>query len=49
MVRSVKLSDGTSIPWLAYGNGSGQAGGKSSEGFSKLGQQALDAGFVHIG
>ncbi|KAF8058514.1 NADP-dependent oxidoreductase domain-containing protein [Lyophyllum atratum] len=41
---SVQLLDGTSIPWLAWGNGSGQANKVPVEG----GRQALATGIRHI-
>ncbi|KAG5641349.1 hypothetical protein DXG03_005455 [Asterophora parasitica] len=43
-IPSFKLLDGTSIPWLAWGNGSGQAKKAAVE----AGQQALAAGIRHI-
>jgi len=44
MVKAFKLLDGTSIPWLAYGNGSGAA----DKTFPQIGGISLDAGFTHL-
>jgi len=43
-VPSFKLNDGTSIPWPAWGNGTGQAKRDPVEG----GLQALATGIRHI-
>lgn len=41
---SFKLLDGTTIPWLAWGNGTGDAGKNAVE----CGHLALEAGIRHI-
>ena len=41
---SIPLSDGTSVPWLAWGNGSGNARNNAVE----CGQIALESGIRHI-
>jgi diketogulonate reductase-like aldo/keto reductase len=40
MVRTLKLSDGTTIPALAWGNGTG--------GIEKSGQKAIDLGVLAL-
>lgn len=44
MSTSFRLLDGTSIPWLAWGNGTGQAKKDAIES----GKLALEAGIRHI-
>lgn len=43
-VTSFKLLDGTSIPWLGWGNGTGEANVHPV----KYGALALDSGVLHI-
>lgn len=43
-VASIKLLDGTAIPWLAWGNGTGHAAKNAVDS----GKAALKAGFKHI-
>lgn len=44
-VEEFKLLDGTSIPWLGFGSGTGQAMSDFKDAAGKL---ALEAGIKHI-
>lgn len=44
-IPSFQLLDGTSIPWLAWGNGSAV---RDSEDALEKGKQALESGINHI-
>ena len=43
-IDTIQLSDGSAIPWLAWGNGTGNAKKEALV----AGKQALEAGINHI-
>jgi diketogulonate reductase-like aldo/keto reductase len=47
MVRKFTLNDGSKIPALAWGNGTGGINSASQKAID-LGKEALNAGIVHI-